>query len=64
MGSEIYLKAWAITLFVIAGGNWYFPGWSGYFSAPSDVTTGEARIISAICLVGGLILWFCVPKKD
>lgn len=56
-------KTWAIGLFILSAANWFFPRWNGYFFEPSDVSTGEGRIISVICLVGGLLLWYRDPSK-
>ena len=49
-----------VGLGLIAGGisSWFFPQWQGLFWAPADVTTGEGRIIGAILIVGGCLLYF------
>ena len=49
-GSNRY---WAAVLIFIAAGM-FVP----FFGPLKDLTTGEARIISAITFVGGLLLWF------
>ncbi|MGJ8623986.1 MAG: hypothetical protein ACSHW1_14600 [Yoonia sp.] len=38
--------------------SWFVPGFSGFFFSPSDVTDGEAQIVSAIFTVGAAIVWF------
>jgi hypothetical protein len=50
--------------FLIAGALcWYLPGFNGVFFLPSDISVGESRIIAAILVVGGAILWFLPTSK-
>jgi len=56
-------KLVSVTLMVSAAFSWYFPTWSGlFFSTPQDVTSGDGRIVAAILIVGGLLLWY--TKED
>jgi hypothetical protein len=59
MGSLSWSKRWAVGLFIMASIAWFFPQWNGlFFEASKDITTGEGRIVAAVLLVGGLLLWF------
>jgi hypothetical protein len=49
---------WAVILVFAAAATWCFPRSGRIFDASSDVTTGEGRIVAAVMLVGGLLLWF------
>jgi hypothetical protein len=54
-----WARLWAVMLFINAAFIWSFPKWNGVFSESlKDVTTGEGRIVAAVLLVGGLLLWF------
>ena len=57
-------KSWAGLLFFLGVLSYYFPHFNGLFSAPSlDVTSGDARIVSAIYIVGALLLWY-LPSEN
>jgi len=55
-------KSWGIALCLIAGLVWLFPQWNGIFFAPSDISTGNGRIIATILFVGGLLLYYTNPQ--
>ncbi len=52
-------------IILIASGiiSYSWPGFNGLFSDAANITTGEGRIIAAIYITGGLLLWF-LPSKD
>jgi hypothetical protein len=51
--------------FVIGGlVSWYWPGFNGIFFSSSDISVGDGRIIGAVFIVGGAILWFIRPAPD
>lgn len=54
-------RAAALGLLIAGLTSWYAPGFNGFWSAPSEVTDGEGRIVGAIFLVGALLLWFQRP---
>lgn len=61
---KVTKKHWAIGLFIGAAGEWFFPGYNGFFFESSSISTGESQIIAAVFLVGGLLLWFGPDKPN
>jgi len=57
-------KAIAIGFMVAGFIAWYFPGFNGYFFAPSDVSDGEGLIAGSVLTVGAAVLWFMHPRSD
>lgn len=54
----------AIGLFIFATTQYFFPKWNGLlFESSTDITAGDGRIVAAILLVGGLLLWFSKEEK-
>jgi hypothetical protein len=56
-------EGWSVGLWFLAFAMWFFPSWNGLFVDPSGISLGEGRIVSAIFLVGGLILFY-LPKQN
>jgi hypothetical protein len=48
----------ACVLFAAGNLQWLFPKWKGIFREPANFSEGEALIVGAIFVVGGLILFF------
>ena len=55
-------RAFAVGFLIVGAVNWHWPGFNGYFFPPSDIAIGDGRIIAAILMVGGAILWF-MPER-
>ena len=55
-------KIVAAIMFGVALVVWYFPRWNGLLETPIDYTSGDARIIASIFMVGSLMLWY-LPEK-
>lgn len=56
-------KTVAIAFAIIGIGMWLWPGFNGYLFAPSGMTIGESRIISAVFIVGAAIVSFQRPNR-
>lgn len=55
-------KALAIGMLVASMDEYFWPGFNGLWSTPSVISLGESQILSAVYLIGALVLW-CMPQR-
>lgn len=55
-------KRWSLILFFLALSSWFSPKWHVPESS-MDITTGDGRIMAAIFMIGGLLLWYSKEER-
>ena len=57
-------RALGIGLIIGGIGSWFFPQFQNVLFEPANITVGEGKIIGAILVVGGLLLYFLSPRAS